>query len=100
LVYTLNWIRERTEARFWLEEHWDSEQGKATMVEWRPRIPWSLWVLGEEEADLIMFVMHDDESPTDCEEFGRTTMAVSKLFPESQIIDVHQHDITKAGSKQ
>jgi hypothetical protein len=82
--YHLNWIRQRRDARKWIEAH-PVGGSIGYHAERRPDISWSLWILGEKAEQIVIMVGEADRDER--EEYIDRVQNVITLFPESQVVD-------------
>jgi len=87
LAFHLNWIQHRHAAREWINAH---GRGGSIFVrlEERPRLPWSLWILGEKSQGFLPVSPNNSEIR---ETFREETAHIQRLFPESQVTDLTAH---------
>jgi hypothetical protein len=90
VAYHLDWIRQRSSGREWLDQHpgWGSIPVE---FEARPNLPWMLKLLGEpaEKPHLIAAGLKDSQ---DLPEYHKRVAQMSALFPECQITDLDAAD--------
>jgi hypothetical protein len=82
LGYSLNWMRERHEARKWLLEHGGEIWNDGDLLPEDPcRPPLSLRILGEKGVELIWIII-----PKNLPNRDDKGAQLKELFPEAQVL--------------
>ena len=91
MAYHLDWIRQRSNGREWLDKHagWGS-----IPVEFdaRPNLPWMLKLLGERPIEKRRLTAAWAKGSQDLSEYHKRVAQMSALFPECQITDLDAAD--------